>query len=107
MAHYAFDDHNPPTMELIKPFCEDAHTWLTEHNDNVAVVHCKAGKGRTGLMICCYLLYSRQCRTASEALNFYASARTTDRYLLSHESKRKIDKEVLFLLISICNAGKE
>ena len=41
-------------------------------------VHCKAGKGRTGTMIACYLMFSAKCRTQSEALQFFASQRTKD-----------------------------
>lgn len=57
-----------------------------QNEHNVAVVHCKAGKGRTGVMVCCYLLHSKQCKTAIEALNFYGGARTTDRYQFEYKS---------------------
>ena len=51
VAVYPFDDHAPPEFGQILPFCRDVQSWLDQHPDNVAVVHCKAGKGRTGTLL--------------------------------------------------------
>lgn len=75
---YPFDDHNAPPFEMIHKFCKDVQDWLAEHDENIAVIHCKAGKGRTGLMICAWFLYSKMWPTPDEALKYYAVSRTYD-----------------------------
>ena len=63
---------------MIGPFCRDAAAWLGRDPRNVIAVHCKAGKGRTGVMIAAYLLHARVAASADDALALVAAARTTD-----------------------------
>jgi len=39
-------------------FCIDISLYFLRVPDGVAAIHCKAGKGRTGTMIICYLIFS-------------------------------------------------
>jgi len=79
VARFGFDDHNPCPFELIQEFCQHVHNWLSAHPQHIAAIHCKAGKGRTGLLIACYMLYTGLFPTATQALKYYAIRRTQNR----------------------------
>ena len=38
------EDHNPPKFKQIEPFCQSVKDWLNKSEENVAIIHCKAGK---------------------------------------------------------------
>ncbi|XP_065855961.1 phosphatidylinositol 3,4,5-trisphosphate 3-phosphatase and protein-tyrosine-phosphatase PTEN1 [Euphorbia lathyris] len=84
---YPFDDNHVPHLDMVKQFCESVHSWLSQDSRNIAVVHCMAGKGRTGLMVCAYLVYCGM--TAEEALQLYANKRTTNNEGVSIPSQRR------------------
>eukprot|EP01065_Artemidia_motanka_P009723 TRINITY_DN15022_c0_g1_i1.p1 TRINITY_DN15022_c0_g1~~TRINITY_DN15022_c0_g1_i1.p1 ORF type:complete len:462 (+),score=112.48 TRINITY_DN15022_c0_g1_i1:53-1387(+) len=79
-ARYPFDDHNAPTpLSLIPQFCEDARSWLAQDPKNIIAVHCKAGKGRTGVMVTAHLMATMTSyRSADDALKCFNDARTRD-----------------------------
>ena len=86
-------------MRNIFNFCIDAHLFLSEHykngtlfshsdgpmdsKDAAIALHCKAGKGRTGLMLTSFLLFAEYQFEKSDfpqnAIDFYNDARTMNR----------------------------
>ena len=70
--------------------------YLIKNPNGVAAIHCKAGKGRTGVMICCYLIFSGLCKNADEAMEHYATKRTLNKkvkiYCLIECDNRKSKK---------------
>ena len=75
---YQWEDHHSPTLYLLSQCCQDIHDFLEENRNNVIIVHCNAGKGRTGTLIACYLLFCGFCDTARDALAYYGFKRFTD-----------------------------
>lgn len=61
---------------MMLEFCTDICNFLITNKDSYAVVHCKAGKGRTGSMICSYLIFSGLANDVEEASRMYAERRS-------------------------------
>lgn len=56
IRHYPWPDHHPPPFRLVPMIVAGMRNWLSEGEERVVVVHCKAGKGRSGTMACSYLI---------------------------------------------------
>ena len=51
MQRVPFEDHGPPLLSEMLQLCSEASRWCRQHRRNVVAVHCKGGKGRTGVMV--------------------------------------------------------
>jgi protein-tyrosine phosphatase len=83
--HYPWPDHHPPPFRLVPMIMAGMRNWLREdggkdgekrkeRKGRVVVVHCKAGKGRSGTMACSYLI--SECGwKPSEALTRFTERR--------------------------------
>jgi len=74
-AVIAFDvqDHTPPTMAQFVAFLNRA-VHMSE--SSTLAIHCRGGKGRSGSMVCAWLLFTRECEDAEDALTLFALQRT-------------------------------
>ncbi|KAJ4354272.1 Telomerase protein component 1 [Didymosphaeria variabile] len=72
--HYPFPDHHPPPFALIPNIMASMRNWLHEKEGRVVVVHCKAGKGRSGTASCSYLI-SEEGWTVEKALQRFTERR--------------------------------
>ncbi|KII65381.1 Phosphatidylinositol 3,4,5-trisphosphate 3-phosphatase and dual-specificity protein phosphatase PTEN [Thelohanellus kitauei] len=86
---FPFTDHRCPPFETTLAFCQSVHNFLSIHPENIAIIHCKAGKGRSGLMACCYLLFSEFKSSACDVIEYYAQKRTRDQQGVTIGSQRR------------------
>ncbi|KAK6172672.1 hypothetical protein SNE40_016284 [Patella caerulea] len=70
------DDHNVPRLRDMIKFADSVRLWMSADKRNVIAIHCKGGKGRTGTMICCWLVDSGLFEEAKESLNYFGDRRT-------------------------------
>ncbi|KAL2613110.1 hypothetical protein R1flu_024802 [Riccia fluitans] len=83
------EDHQIAPLSLMLKFCQIADEWLSQNENNVLVTHCKAGKGRSGQMICAYLMYTSYCPCPQTALQFYGEKRTKNGKGVTIPSQRR------------------
>ena len=56
---FGWPDHLAPPLERLCSIVKSMGAWLKQDPKHCAVVHCKGGKGRTGVVICAYMSYIR------------------------------------------------
>ena len=76
LAIFPFIDHEPCPIKLILEFCVDVCLYLIRNPDGLCAIHCKAGKGRTGVMIVSYMIFAGICKNSEEALKVFGQLRS-------------------------------
>ena len=86
---FPFQDHQSCPVKLMLEFCIDVCLFLLEDDENVAAIHCKAGKGRTGTMICAYLLFTGVALNSVKAFEIYGTQRSKEKKGVTVPSQRR------------------
>jgi len=95
VLRFPSEDHHPPTLAAIAAFCTRVGAALAEDEADVVAVHCKAGKGRTGVMVAAYLghISAHDGRTGADsadaAIGTFRAARTPDGDGVSNPSQMR------------------
>lgn len=76
VERFIIDDHNVPVVKDMVRFVENVKDWLSKDKENVIAVHCKGGKGRTGTMICVWLVEAGLFGSAEASLDYFGNRRT-------------------------------
>lgn len=67
---------NPPMFDKLVRFLHRVENFMDEGSHNVIAVHCKGGKGRTGVFVCAWLRYSQFRDNCLDAMEYFASRRS-------------------------------
>ncbi|ELP89460.1 phosphatase, putative [Entamoeba invadens IP1] len=76
VVHAGFLDHQPPKFNFLIEIVSDIVKYLNEDPMNTAVIHCRAGRGRTGIVVCAVLLALGRAKTTEEALTLFGERRS-------------------------------
>ncbi|EPY54017.1 phosphatidylinositol-3,4,5-trisphosphate3-phosphatase [Schizosaccharomyces cryophilus OY26] len=74
LEFYGFEDHNPPPFVLLCTIIDRMAEFLSRDPSTKLIIHCKAGKGRTGTVLCSYLIAHEGC-TFDQSIALYTKKR--------------------------------
>lgn len=71
VTEYHWPDHHGPPFMFLYAIADQGYRWLKADEENVLIVHCNSGKGRTGTAICALLLFLGYFSNVDDCLRFY------------------------------------
>ncbi|XP_053117977.1 tensin-3 isoform X3 [Hemicordylus capensis] len=71
------DLHAPP-LNKVCTICKAMESWLNSDSQRVAVIHCRGGKGRIGVVISSYMHFTNVSASADQALDRFAMKKFFD-----------------------------
>ncbi len=86
---YKFPGHPAPPLGLLFKICTSMQSWLDADADNVAVVHCLTGRGRSAALTACVLSWLGEFSIPSEALEYVAARKQLPIEQLTIPSQRR------------------
>ena len=89
VERYPFRDHCAPPMETMIYFANSIKHWLDDDFENVITLHCKAGKGRAGLMACVAMFRTGMFPTMEDCMNHYDRVRVDNNRGLTVRTQRR------------------
>ena len=76
VSNYLWPDHHAPTpFTFMLNIVKEAKEWLELDPENIVIVHCNSGKGRTGTVICAIMLYTSVFDNVEDCLRLYVVKR--------------------------------
>ena len=75
VEEYEWVDHHAPPLPTLFTICVSMKNFLKKNEKNVVFVNCQAGKGRTGTIICCFLLFSGYFTKPDDCFDYYSYKR--------------------------------
>lgn len=98
VVDYGWPDHHGPPLQMLINVVSAMDRWIRADPKNVAIVHCLAGRGRTGTAICAYLCYAGYFASMAKALQYYANVRSNKGKGVTQPSQLRYCKYVDIIL---------
>lgn len=95
---YGWPDHHGPPLQVLIDVVSNIDRWVRSDPKNVAIVHCLAGRGRTGTAICAYLCFAGYFASMAKALQYYANVRSNKGKGVTQPSQLRYCKYVDLIL---------
>jgi phosphatidylinositol-3,4,5-trisphosphate 3-phosphatase/dual-specificity protein phosphatase PTEN len=75
VLEYDWIDHQAPKISTLFVICKEIMEFLIKDPENIIAVNCRAGKGRTGTVICCFMIFAGLFCTPKDAFDYYSYKR--------------------------------